>query len=86
MYVKTRHLSAKEIQELDTLAQKNNMSREQFVTELLQHFLTQTMSLEEHQKFFHQEVEEVLFVLEKNNQLFQKVVDLLEKKGECFWI
>ena len=34
MYVKTRHLSAKEIQELDTLAHKNNMSREQLVTDI----------------------------------------------------
>ena len=84
MYVKTRHLSAKEIQELDTLAQKNNMSREQLVTDILRQFLNNTLYLEEHKNFFENEVAEVIQVLEKNNQLFQKAVNLLEKKGEIF--
>lgn len=84
MYVKTRHLSAKEIQELDTLAHKNNMSREQLVTDILRQFLNNTLYLETHKNFFENEVAEVIQVLEKNNQLFQKAVDLLEKKGEVF--
>ena len=82
MYVKTRYLSAKEIQELDTLAHKNNMSREQLVTDILRQFLNNTLYLEEHKNFFENEVAEVIQVLEKNNQLFQKVVELLEKEGE----
>lgn len=82
MYIKTRHLSTKEIQELDTLAQKNNMSREQLVTDILRQFLNNTLYLEEHKNFFENEVAEVIQVLEKNNQLFQEAIDLLEKEGE----
>ena len=72
MYVKTRHLSAKEIQELDTLAHKNNMSREQLVTDILRQFLNNALSLEEHKNFFENEVAEVIQVLEKIINCFKK--------------
>ena len=58
------------------------MSREQLVTDILRQFLNNTLYLEEHKNFFENEVAEVIQVLEKNNQLFQKVVELLEKEGE----
>ena len=84
MYVKTRQLSAKEVKELDVIAQEKGLSREKLVTEVLRQFLNNALSLDEHKIFFENEVAEVIQVLEKNNQLFQKAVDLLEKEGEVF--
>ena len=79
-----RGMTSKEVKELDMIAQEKGFSREKLVTDILRQFLNNALSLEEHKKFFENEVAEVIQVLEKNNQLFQKAVNLLEKKGEIF--
>ncbi len=82
MYVKTRQLSAKEVKELDVIAQEKGLSREKLVTEVLRQFLNNALSLDEHKIFFENEVAEVIQVLEKNNQIFKKVSDVLDEKGD----
>lgn len=82
MYVKTRQLSAKEVKELDTIAQKKGVSREKLVTDILRQFLTNTLYLDEHKNFFEKEVAEVIQVLEKNNQIFKEISRVLEEKGD----
>ena len=79
-----RGMTSKEVKELDMIAQEKGCSREKLVTEILRQFLNNALSLEEHKKFFENEVAEVIQVLEKNNQLFQEAIDLLEKEGEVF--
>ncbi|GAB7391190.1 hypothetical protein [Lactococcus garvieae] len=79
MYVKTRQLSAKEVKELDMIAQEKGLSREKLVTEVLRQFLTNTLYLEEHKKFFEKEVAQVLQVLEKNNDIYLKVSSEMEE-------
>ena len=79
-----RGMTSKEVKELDMIAQEKGFSREKLVTDILRQFLNNTLSLEEHKKFFENEVAEVIQVLEKNNQLFQEAIDLLEKEGEVF--
>lgn len=82
MYVKTRQLSAKEVKELDVIAQEKGLSREKLVTEVLRQFLNNALSLDGHKIFFENEVAEVIQVLEKNNQIFKKVSDVLDEKGD----
>lgn len=82
MYVKTRQLSAKEVKELDVIAQEKGLSREKLVTEVLRQFLNNALSLDEHKVFFEKEVAEVIQVIEKNNQIFKKVSDVLDEKGD----
>ena len=77
-----RGMTSKEVKELDMIAQEKGFSREKLVTDILRQFLNNALSLEEHKKFFENEVAEVIQVLEKNNQLFQEAIDLLEKEGE----
>jgi metal-responsive CopG/Arc/MetJ family transcriptional regulator len=84
MYVKTRQLSAKEVKELDTIAQKKGVSREKLVTDILRQFLTNTLYLDEHKIFFEKEVAEVIQVLERNNEIFKKVSSVLEERGDEF--
>ena len=79
-----RGMTSKEVKELDMIAQEKGFSREKLVTDILRQFLNNALSLEEHKKFFENEVAEVIQVLEKNNQLFQEAIDLLEKEGEVF--
>ena len=79
-----RGMTSKEVKELDMIAQEKGFSREKLVTDILRQFLNNALSLEEHKNFFENEVAEVIQVLEKNNQLFQKAIDLLEKEGEVF--
>lgn len=79
-----RGMTSKEVKELDMIAQEKGFSREKLVTDILRQFLNNALSLEEHKNFFENEVAEVLQVLEKNNQLFQEAIDLLEKEGEVF--
>lgn len=79
MYVKTRQLSAKEVKELDVIAQEKGLSREKLVTEVLRQFLTNTLYLEEHKNFFEKEVAQVLRVLEKNNDIYLKVSSEMEE-------
>ncbi len=84
MYVKTRQLSAKEVKELDGIAQKKGISREKLVSDVLRQFLDNTLYLDEHKNFFEKEVAEVIQVLEKNNEIFKKVSGVLEEKGDEF--
>ena len=79
-----RGMTSKEVKELDMIAQEKGFSREKLVTDILRQFLNNALYLEEHKKFFENEVAEVIQVLEKNNQLFQEAIDLLEKEGEVF--
>ncbi len=79
-----RGMTSKEVKELDMIAQEKGFSREKLVTDILRQFLNNALSLEEHKNFFENEVAEVIQVLEKNNQLFQEAIDLLEKEGEVF--
>ena len=79
-----RGMTSKEVKELDMIAQEKGLSREKLVTDILRQFLNNALSLEEHKNFFENEVAEVIQVLEKNNQLFQEAIDLLEKEGEVF--
>ena len=79
-----RGMTSKEVKELDMIAQEKGFSREKLVTDILRQFLNNTLYLEEHKNFFENEVAEVIQVLEKNNQLFQEAIDLLEKEGEVF--
>ena len=82
MYVKTRQLSAKEVKELDVIAQEKGLSREKLVTDILRQFLHNALYLDEHKIFFEKEVAEVIQVLEKNNQIFNKVSSVLKEKGD----
>lgn len=82
MYVKTRQLSAKEVKELDVIAQEKGLSREKLVTDILRQFLHNALYLDEHKIFFETEVAEVIHVLEKNNQIFNKVSSFLNEKGD----
>ena len=79
-----RGMTSKEVKELDMIAQEKGFSREKLVTDILRQFLNSALYLEEHKNFFENEVAEVIQVLEKNNQLFQEAIDLLEKEGEVF--
>ncbi|MFK4926803.1 hypothetical protein ACI1TM_09095 [Lactococcus garvieae] len=77
-------MTSKEVKELDMIAQGKGLSREKLVTDILRQFLTNTLSLEEHKNFFEKEVAQVIQVLERNNEIFTKVSDILEEKGDEF--
>ncbi|WP_404895076.1 hypothetical protein [Lactococcus garvieae] len=79
-----RGMTSKEVKELDMIAQGKGLSREKLVTDILRQFLTNTLSLEEHKNFFEKEVAQVIQVLERNNEIFTKVSDILEEKGDEF--
>lgn len=85
MYVKTRQLSAKEVQELDQLAQKQGLSREKLVTSILRQFLANRLNMKEYERFFEEELEKVIQVLEKNDETFQKVSKQMEEREANRW-
>lgn len=85
MYVKTRQLSAKEVQELDQLAQKQGLSREKLVTSILRQFLANRLNMKEYERFFEEELEKVIQVLEKNDETFQKVSKQMEEREGNRW-
>lgn len=85
MYVKTRQLSAKEVQELDQLAQKQGFSREKLVTSILRQFLANRLNMKEYERFFEEELEKVIHVLEKNDETFQKVSKQMEEREGNRW-
>ncbi|MDT2563319.1 hypothetical protein [Lactococcus petauri] len=79
-----RGMTSKEVKELDMIAQEKGLSREKLVTEVLRQFITNTIYLEEHKNFFEKEVAQVIQVLERNNEIFNKVSSVLEEKGDEF--
>ena len=81
MEVKIRKLTPIEIQNLDIIARKNKCSREQLVTDILSQYLINQLNLEEHKNFFDIKISEVITVLEKNNDVYSKVIEQLEEKG-----
>ncbi|MCL2113265.1 MAG: hypothetical protein FWH31_04870 [Streptococcaceae bacterium] len=80
MHILIRSLTKEQLVNLDKLAKENKLSRDKLISKIIGEYLDGTNFLEAHRTFFKEEVAKIIPQLEKNNQVMERALDLLEEE------
>lgn len=80
MNIILRNLSKAELTLFDDLAHKAGLSRDKYMTEVLQNHLRGDDLLKKNRAFFNDEVSKIIDVIKENNKVIEQAYDFLEKE------
>ncbi|MCC4121740.1 hypothetical protein [Lactococcus lactis] len=81
MEIKLRTLTDEQVKNLDQIAKENKLSREKLLSQIISEYLDEKNFLAAHRTFFKEEVAKIIPALEKNNQVMEQALSILDKES-----
>jgi len=81
MEIKLRTLTDEQVKNLDQIAKENKLSREKLLSQIISEYLDGKNFLAAHRTFFKEEVAKIIPTLEKNNQVMEQALNILDKES-----
>ncbi|WP_282800597.1 hypothetical protein [Lactococcus lactis] len=81
MSILIRSLTDEQLVNLDLLAKENKLSRDKLISKIIGEYLDGKNFLAAHRTFFKEEVAKIIPALEKNNQVMERALNILDKES-----